>query len=425
MTQFTFPKGFLWGCATSAHQVEGNNTNNDWWAWEQEGRVPEKSGEACRHFELYEKDFDLAKLLGHNAHRFSIEWSRVEPRAGEWDESALSHYRAVLESLRARGIEPIVTLHHFTNPLWLAQKGGWENPQTIQFFERYVRRMTQEFAPLVRYWNTLNEPMVYVYKGYHEGSWPPGEKSIPKAIQVVRHLAHAHVHAYRVIHEESTRKGVEAKVSLAHHTLIFSPCHSHSLPDRFSSWLRYQLFNFSLLDAFQSGWLFFPGIFTERLPAKRSLDYIGVNYYTRDFVEFQGLGIPAIFGRVCTLLHHRRKYPRNQMGWEIYPQGLCQLFHRLKRYRLPILVTENGICVERDEQRDEFIYSHLASLAQAVKEGAPVMGYLYWSLLDNFEWAEGFVPRFGLIEVDYKTQERKVRPSALKMAELIRAGTIE
>lgn len=424
MSHFTFPKDFLWGAATSSHQVEGNNTNNDWWEWEQQGKVKEKSLLACDQWELYEKDFDLAKSLSHNAHRFSVEWSRIEPKEGEWDEAAIAHYRHIIVSLRERGIEPIVTLHHFTNPLWFARKGGWERPESVDEFTRYVRYLVGELGSLVRYWITINEPMVFMYKGYIKGEWPPGEKSIPKAIKVIRYLIYAHVHAYQVIHEEANRQKVEARVSLAHHFLSFAPCHSKDLRDHFSAWMRDRLFNFSLLDALSKGWFFFPGVFAEKLPIKKTLDYIGLNYYTRDFVEYIGIGVPQVFGHLCTLTHYRREYSRNQMKWEIYPQGLYQFLKRLKRYQLPILITENGICTREDTQRETFILDHIKSVVRALQENIPVIGYLYWALLDNFEWAEGYSPRFGLIEVDYATQRRKIRPSALRMAELIRKGVM-
>ena len=423
MPQFIFPQDFLWGAATSSHQVEGNNTLNDWWEWEQQGKVKEKSLSACNQWELYEKDFDLAKSLSHNAHRFSIEWSRIEPREGEFNPEAVGHYRQVLLALRARGIEAVVTLHHFTNPLWFTRKGGWERAEAIDEFMEYARHVVRELSSLVRYWITFNEPMVFVYKGYVEGEWPPGKQSVAAAIRVTRYLAYAHAKTYRVIHEEAKKQKIEVKISIAQHMIIFSPCNPRSWTDRLSTGIRFWFFNFVLLEAFKHGWLFFPGIFWEKLPFRGTLDYIGLNYYTRDYVQFIGVGIPEIFGNVCTRGHHLRDGAvRNTLQWEIYPEGLYELLRQLKRYRLPILITENGVCTDDDSQRETFIGGHLRNVGRALQEGIPVIGYLYWSLLDNFEWAEGYTPRFGLIEVNYETQQRTVRPSALKMAELIRTG---
>lgn len=426
MSNFTFPKDFLWGAATSSHQVEGNNTLNDWWDWEQRGKVKEKSLLACNQWEFYEKDFELARSLSHNAHRFSIEWSRIEPRQGEFSQEAISHYRQVLLALRDRGIEPVVTLHHFTNPLWFARKGGWERGEAVDEFIEYVRFAAKELGSLARYWITFNEPMVFVYKGYVEGEWPPGKQSISSAIRVARYLAYAHAKAYRVIHEQAQKQETEVKVSIAQHMIIFNPCNSRSWTDRLSTWLRFWFFNFVFLDAFQHGWLFFPGIFWERLPFRGTLDYIGLNYYTRDYVKFDGLKIPGIFGSVCTRIHHLGDRPeRNVLQWEVYPEGLYLLLRKLKRYHLPILISENGICTEDDSRRTAFIEGHLRSVGRALHEGIPVIGYLHWALLDNFEWAEGYGPHFGLIEVNYKTQERKIRPSALQMAKLIKEGKIK
>ena len=405
----------MWGAATSAHQVEGHCTNNDWWAWEQAGRVREPSGAACDHYRRFRDDFDLARELRHNAHRCSLEWSRIEPAPGRYSDEAIAHYREVLQALRDRGMEPVVTLHHYTLPRWLAEQGGWENPAIERHFERYCAHVLDTLGDLAHWWITLNEPVVHVFKSYVIGQWPPGKRDYPAAFRVIRHMLRAHVLAYHAIH---SRQPI-AKVSVAKHVLSLTPCNPKSRRDRLSVWGRNYLFNQLFADALHTGALRVPGLFWERLPAGRTLDFIGLNYYTRDFVKNSGLDLPGLVGGVCTLEHHQHIGKRNSLGWEVYPEGLAHFLKAFDRFQLPLLITENGIPTEQDEDRWIFLLLHLWQVARAISDGIPVIGYLYWSLLDNFEWADGFAPRFGLIGVDYATQRREVRPSARRLADLI------
>ncbi len=422
-----FPEDFLWGSATSAHQVEGGNTHNDWWEWEERGRVSEKSGRASGHYERFREDFAIAKSLHHNAHRFSLEWSRMEPEENRWDEETIRHYREVFQALRENTLEPVVTLHHFTNPLWLARQGGWENGEVVNHFTRYVRKVLDCFGSEIRYWVTLNEPLVYVYQGYIAGVWPPGEKNFKKALQVIRHQLLAHARAYQMIHEFFRYRSLPRPfVGFAKNYIAFYACSPRSLADRLSRWVRHSFFNGLYLKALTTGRLYYPGIFLERHPEmERTLDFIGLNYYTRDFVHFGGFSLPEIFGNICSLEHHASAGPRNDLGWEIFPEGLYHAIREIGRFRLPILVTENGICTRDDETRWAFIRSHLEQLHRALQENIEVIGYLHWSLIDNFEWAEGFGPRFGLVEVDYTTQKRTIRPSARRYGDVCRTGTLD
>ena len=413
---FRFPPGFLWGAATSSHQVEGNNTNSDWWAWEQSGKVAEPSGAACDHYHRFREDLDLARSLHHNAHRFSLEWSRIEPGEGRFSAEGLRHYREVLEALRERGMEPVVTIFHYTLPRWLAEKGGLERPDFERTFERFVARVVDEYGDLVRWWITFNEPVVQVFKGWILGQWPPGKtQDFPAALKVMRHMLRSHVLAYHAIHERRP----DAMVSVAKHALALTPCNPKRRLDRLSVAARTYLFNHLFLDALHSGALRVPGLFWERLPQAHTLDFIGLNYYTRDFVRNTGFSLPGFIGNICTLEHHQSVGKRNDLGWEIYPEGLAHFLKAYARYRLPILITENGLPVERDEDRWTFIFLHLWQVARALSEGIPVVGYLHWSLLDNYEWADGYGARFGLIGVDYATQERTVRESARRLADVI------
>ncbi len=354
---FKFPTGFLWGAATAAHQVEGNCVDNDWWAWEQSGKVAEPSGAACDHFNRFREDFDLARELHHTAQRFSLEWSRIEPQEGRFNEEGLRHYREVIEAVRERGMEPVVTIFHCTLPLWLAEKGGLEHPEFERYFGRFVARIVEEYGDLIRWWITFNEPVVQVFKGWIIGQWPPGKiNDFPGALKAMRHLLRAHVKAYHAIHERRP----DAMVSVAKHALALTPCNKRRRLDRLSVGVRTYLFNHLFLDALHTGALRVPGFFWERLPQAHTIDYIGL-----------------------------------------------------------ILITENGLPAERDDDRWTFLYLHLWQVARAIADGIPVVGYLHWSLLDNYEWADGYGARFGLLAVDYATQRRTIRESARRMAEIV------
>jgi beta-glucosidase len=417
---FHFPPGFLWGAATSAQQVEGGNVLNDWYEWEKAGKVP-PSGDACDHYHRFREDFDLAQGLAHNAHRFSLEWSRIEPENGQFSDEALAHYREVLEALRDRSLTPVVTLLHYTLPHWMAGMGGWESPEIETYFERYVKRVVDAYHDLVPYWITINEPVVQTFKGWLLGQWPPGKvDDYPAAFMVMRHMLRSHVRAYHVIHE---RRG-DARVSVAKHVLAFTACDPSRWKDRISVRYREYIFNQIFIDALHKGTLRVPGLFWERLPSGRTLDFIGINYYTRDFVHNTGINIPGLVGNTCPLDHHQHIGKRNDLGWEVYPEGLAHFLTTFAKYRLPILITENGVPARDDNDRWTFIFMHLWQVARAIDEGVPVIGYLYWSLLDNYEWADGYSARFGLIGVDFKTQRRTVHRSARLLARLIRRNEL-
>ena len=423
MTAFTFPQGFFWGSATSAHQVEGHNTNNDWWVWEQQGRTIDPSGEACDQYRRFRDDFDLAKSLGHTAHRFSIEWSRVEPREDEWNGEAIAHYQEVVRALRERHLEPIVTLHHFTTPLWMAAQGGWTNPKIVERFMRYSRTMAEALGGQVRYWVTINEPMVYATMHYLDGVGPPGKQDLGLTFLVMEHLVRAHAASYHAIHQAVAAQGRAATVAIAMHWQQFVPHRRWWPPDRLVGHATEQVYNFRFVDAIMEGRLRVPGRRPVRIPnAHETMDFLGVHYYGRAFMR-QAPGRRGVWaGARCGTDHHREVTERNFLGWDVYPRGLYEILHWATRYGRPIFVTENGICTQDDRQRERFILRHVQWVARAMQEGVPVMGYLYWSLLDNFEWAKGFAPRFGMIEVDYRTQERRARDSARRFAQLIQAN---
>ena len=420
-----FPPDFLWGAATSAHQVEGHNVHNDWWAWEQAGRVPEASGAACDHYRRYAADFDLAASLGHTCHRFSIEWSRIEPSPGRWQDEALEHYRGVVAALRARGLEPVVTLHHFTTPQWLAARGGWAHPGVVDAFTRYVRRVVETLGDQVRWWATINEPAVLLHQGYLTGVWPPGVRSGRAVWQAMHHVLRAHVAAYDAIHAgDAHRLDGRARVSLANYQVRLAPCRTQAFGDWLATAARRRAANDLWVQALHDGYLLLPPLLPGGWGRVESwLDYIGVNYYTRDFIHGDWRrGHP--FGEACSERHHAAAGERTTMGWEIYPAGLEATLCALRRFNLPLLITENGIATADDDQRRRFVRGHLAAVARARAAGAPVVGYCYWSLLDNFEWDRGYAQRFGLLAVDYTTQARCVRDSARWFAQVCRTGVL-
>jgi beta-glucosidase len=402
-----FPKDFFWGAACAAHQVEGNNSNSDWWAWEKSGGAKVPSGDACRHYQLFKQDFDLAKTLNHNCHRLSIEWSRIQPQENQFSAEGLEHYKEVILALRERSIEPIVTLHHFTSPLWFAELGGWQSRKAVDYFLRYVAKVVETLSEKLNYWVTINEPMVYVYYSYIAGSWPPQERSALKAKKVMDNMVVAHIKAYRHIHAFYKEKKLAApKVSIAHNMVDFLPC-KNILRDRLFAGLRTWSFNHRFLNL---------------LFKRKSLDFIGVNYYTRHLIDTRAWTFEEMVNNVCT--NHHDTLPKNSLGWEIYPQGIFDVLSGLKKYRLPVFILENGICTADDNQRWEYIREHLKFVHRAIEAGLPVLGYVYWSLIDNFEWDKGFAPRFGLIEVDYQTYKRTIRGSARKFSEVCKTGIV-
>ena len=402
-----FPRDFLFGAATSAHQVEGNNSLSDWWEYELAGKLKYRSGDACRHYDLYEQDFDLAKELNHNCHRFSIEWSRIEPEEGRFSLEELGHYKKVILALRRRGLNPIVTLHHFTNPSWFARRGGWGLRESSDLFLRYVSKVVEELSGEVQYWVTINEPMVYLYHSYLLGVWPPQEKSLPKTQAVKNNLLRAHINSYRLIRAIYQKNNLgRPLVSVAQNMQAFVPCVA-TLRNNIAAYLRAKSFNLE---------------FIEKSIRARALDFIGVNYYSRSLVELRGWGIKNFAMDICEGKHSILK--KNSLGWDIYPEGFYDILVALKKYNLPVFILENGICTEDDSLRWSFIRDHLNKLGQAISSGVKVLGYIYWSLIDNYEWDKGFAPRFGLIEVDYNTYQRRIRDSARRFAQVCLKGKV-
>jgi beta-glucosidase len=399
----------MWGTATAAHQVEGANDNSDWWDWEQtSGHIKngDTSAVGCDWWTgaRYAGDFDLAKSLGQNAHRLSVEWSRIEPREGEWNAGAFARYRRVLSALRERGITPLVTLHHFANPRWLASKRAWESTAVVPLFERYAAKVVQELGDLCDFWVTINEPIVYAFTGYSEGSWPPGKKDFFLGFRVLANMVRGHAAAYHAIH----RVQPDAHVGVAHHLIRFIPANEKSSLDRWAARLRDRLANRLFFQALVDGRLRFP--MSGRVPAAvDTQDYIGVNYYFAEHSMFD-LGNPRhLFTRSAKPVWNA---PVPTFAAVIHPAGLYDFLAEFSAFGKPIYVTENGLFDLGDDTQARYLVSHLAQVQRATAAGMPVKGYFYWTLVDNFEWAEGFAARFGLYHLDVPTQVRTPRPSA-------------
>jgi len=423
-----FPQGFMWGSATSAHQIEGNNDQNDWWDWEIAGRTNDRSGQACDSYRRFREDLDLAKSLDQNAHRFSIEWSRVEPREGEFSGEAIAHYTEVIRQMKSRGLEPVVTLHHFTIPRWMAARGGWENRRSPEWFARFAKAIVRAIGYEVTFWITFNEQNVLIHKCYIEGSWPPGKPSVRRALRASRNIVKAHCAAYDMIHRTCDALGWnQPMVGLAQHMLAVEPRNTRSNSDRFSAWLRGFINNeWFVRLAHRPRRTFLAccfGFFRKR----RSLDFFGVNYYFREIVRRASVtkGLYALIGDVCFENRNRGVTEHNQLNWEIFPEGLHRMIlHAHRRYAVPVMVTENGICTLDECQRRNYIRRHVEQVLRAVQEGVKVLGFFYWSLLDNFEWSIGYMPKFGLIKVDMATGRRTVKDGALEYARICRDNAL-
>ena len=402
---------FLIGAATAAHQVEGGNTSNDWYLWEKAGKTKELAGLAVDHYHRYEEDFDLAKSLGHNAHRLSIEWSRVEPSPGVFNEEEFAHYRKVLLALKKRDLKVVLTLHHFTDPIWFLNKGAWLNEDAPLRFKEFTEEVVKHLGDLVDFYITFNEPNIKILGGYASGATPPGLKDFKKAGNAFANLLKAHANAYHAIHQNNPK----AMVSIAHHMRVFTPARKFNPIDVALAHFFDQFWNEQLLDSMITGTIHLKVPFIlnyhEEVPSlKNTLDFIGVNYYTRDLIRFDFQSEQKF--KIIPPVEKFSSEKITDNGWEIYPEGFDQVIMQANQYHLPIMITENGIADANDTKREKFIRDHFIQMKKAINKGANVIGYLHWSLMDNFEWLDGFNPKFGLMEINYKTLERKIRPSA-------------
>ena len=425
----SFPASFRFGTATAATQIEGGCTTSDWYAFAREhGRV--KNGDrpdvACDAWRRWREDLAIQQSLGLGAYRMSIEWARIEPRAGEIDRAALDEYRRMLGAIRDARIEPMVTLHHFTLPQWLAERGGVLADDFHTRLARFARVAVGALGDVCRFWVTINEPNVLAAQAYLLAHWPPAEQNPARAARAHHRLLAAHVAAYRALKDA---RADDVQVGVAHHLRIAQPARPDSGADQVMARVFARVFNDSFAIATCTGRMYGPLDALVTGPdgfrvaeARGTQDFFGINYYSRDVVRFSPAHAAELFAE--------RGVPAgaevSDLGWEVYPEGLGVLLRAwAQRSGVPIYVTENGIADATDAKRGPFLVRHLAEIARAIADGVDVRGYFHWSLLDNFEWADGYGPRFGLVEVDYATQQRWIRPSGHLYAKIARERTLD
>lgn len=413
---FFFPDDFMWGTATSSHQVEGNNRNNNWFAWEQEGHIKHDhtAGLACDWWSgRWREDFDRAEEGGHNAHRLSIEWSRVQPLPDRWDEDALDRYRDMVRNLRERNLTPLVTLQHFSEPLWLAEMGSWENDAVVQHFAGYTRKVVEALQEYVDIWVTINEPNVMTFSGYVSGDFPPGKQNLGIALQVIQNVIRSHAAAYEAIH----RLQPKAQVGISHYYRDLQPAREWSPLDRLATRTQAGIFNNLVPSAVSKGILHFLGRRVSIPEAKNTQDYFGLDYYTSDRVAFSLFNPQELFGQRS--LPEEVELSDTKFIANV-PQGLFRALRWALHYDLPIIILENGLDDSEDVLRPRYLAEHIHQVWRAINFNWPVMGYFHWTLVDNFEWERGWTQRFGLWELDRESQVRRKRPSAEFYAEICR-----
>ncbi len=403
-----FPEGFLWGTASAAHQVEGDNRNNDWSEFEKEpGRIADgdTSEVACDHYRRYREDFTLLRELNQNAHRLSVEWSRIETSEGEFDSRQIRHYRDVLGELREQGIQPMVTLHHFTSPLWFVRRGGWAAQGSAHAFMPFVHRIVEELGDLVQIWCTMNEPTIYGLSGWITGEFPPGKHGDLAAFyRVTGNMRRAHELAYAAI----KRRWPDSQVGLSHHKFLFLP----ATPKRRDRWAT------RAAQTVVDRWSVAPGRLRRIVEA--TSDYVGIAHYWAQCCAFDAGNPKEQFIRRFNV----PGAPVSDMGYSVDPSLMRTVLNELRGLGKPVYITENGLATNDDEWRQRYLVDVLDNVRLAIDDGVDVRGYFHWTNTDNFEWARGYTMRFGLIAVDRKTLERTVKPSGLLYSRIARANAL-
>lgn len=405
----SFPDSFTFGVATAAYQVEGG-IENDWSDWERAGRCKEphaRCGRGVDHWNRFAEDVGLIERLGATAYRLSIEWARVEPEAGRFDDAAWAAYRQRLELLCARKIRPVVTMHHFTHPKWFPASTPWHEAASLKAWDRYAARFAELISGLDVAVVTFNEPMVFLLGGYLAAQMPPGIADAKKAWAALGNMARAHV----IARAHVKARCPAAPVGISQHLMDFVPARRWHPIDQALVRLADSNFNHALLEALTTGELKIqmPGFTSGKTAidgARDAMDYLGLNYYTRAHLKFTPVKPYVSFQ--FKDVHHRGL---TDIGWEYYPEGFGRFLRMMKRYDKPVWVTENGIDDRTGLRRTKFIHDHLSQVLDARADGVDVQTYLHWSLLDNFEWLEAWGPRFGLYRVDFDTLERTPTPA--------------
>lgn len=407
-----FPENFLLGVSSAAAQIEGGEVGSNWNDWYHRGYIKDGSNPAVAddHWNRWKEDCDLMAAMGMRVCRLGLEWARLVPERGKPSQEAIRHYREELSYLRDRDIRPLVTIHHFSNPMWFEEKGAFAKRENLEDFLDFVRLCGESFGDLVGDWITINEPNVYATNGYCFGLWPPGRKSYLQTFHVMENMAYCHIRAYGMLHEIRADMGyTDTFVGFANHVRVFDPKNPknplHRLLARLAEWL----FQGALTLAMGTGRFRLPLRNRWHVKPGEYCDFNGVNYYTRSTVSGLADGV-------------REGSPCNDLNWEIYPEGLVRCAEKLQKVLpRPLWVTENGTCDNDDHFRAKYIYDHLAAICAS---GLPFERYYHWCFCDNFEWLEGYSARFGLVHIDYETQKRTVKRSGEFYAGMIAAGGV-
>jgi beta-glucosidase len=420
---FTLPQDFRFCMSTAAYQVEGNDSNSDWWQWEQlPGKIKDngKSGIATDSYNHLDEDIANMKTLGVTMYRFSIEWAKVEPQEGVFDEKMLDEYVDQIDRLNAAGIESMVTLYHFTFPVWVSNYGGWDWDGIAPAFQAFTEKVVQRIGPRVKIWITLNEPITIIATAYISDIFPPGKNDLHSIGVPMVNMVKAHALSYHKIHDILDTPTFKPQVGLAHHLRIFDPKHRHNIVDIWAARLFDQISNWSIPDALTTGEFkisipLYLNVDVQIPEAIGTQDFFGLNYYSRDMISV------SPFEKGFLQRQTRSDADVNDLGWEIYPEGMDRLLDQIQtRFpNMPIWITENGIADSADANRTQFIKDHLEVLADQIQAGAPIKGYCHWTLNDNFEWAEGWTAHFGLFSLEPGTLKRIARQSAVDFADIV------
>ena len=424
LNKISFPDSFMWGTATASHQVEGGCENN--WSEFEKGQKDsgdpnikdsQVSGDACDHWNRYNNDINLIKNLGVKYYRFSLEWSKIEPEMGIYSNEAINHYSTMIDELIGNGIQPVITLHHFAHPIWFDQLGGFEKKENISHLVSFSERVFNEYSDRVKYWCTVNEPGVVAIQGYLTGMFPPGVKNGQLAGEVYKNLLESHVQIYHKLKKH--RNSSKVKIGIVKNINQFEPWRRYHLFDWIFTLAMNHIFNWSAIKFFKTGKLRFRVPFLmwnshDNKNAKNSLDFFGLNYYSHNHIKFNP------FKEDFSDLMYKKSDTLTDMPYTIYPEGIYRAIKLVSTLGYPIIITENGVADKKDKIRSEYIMKYLYAVRKSIEDGYNVVGYYYWSLMDNFEWAFGYDMKFGLYEVDFKTQERKLREGSKSFINVVK-----
>lgn len=409
---FKLKPDLLLGAASAATQIEGGELDHNWNDWYSQSKIKDGSNPARtnEHYERWLEDAHIMASMGLKVYRFGIEWARLCPTEDTVDEAVVAHYREEILYLKEKGISLLLTIHHFTNPMWFEKKGGFTKSENNKYYLDLVALVVKSFGDLISEYITINEPNVYATQSFFYGDWPPGEKSMSQAMKVMTNMAVCHIKAYEMIHKMRESIGYkDTKVSFANHLRVFDPANPQNIYHKACAKLTHYFFQDAITKAMCLGQFKWPLKNTANIKSGEYCDFIAINYYTRSTVSNFGDGV-------------KKGSYRNDLGWEIYPEGIVrcanEVYSILKR---PIYITENGTCDNNDTFRCRYIYDHLKVLCES---DLPIERYYHWCFCDNFEWIEGESARFGLVHVDYETQKRTIKKSGRFFSEVIQADSV-